>query len=138
MLSACRREDVALKKPILSTLVAAFALVSVMVSVQVRQAGAQGNQAGAQGNKAGAKGNTPKDFILLVVFQAAGPTADSIQSTVDEFRAALGDPNGNTPGPLAGGRREINWDGGSTTNQTTAITARKPCTRSRAIVAKAP
>jgi hypothetical protein len=32
---------------------------------------------------------------------------------VDAFRAALGAPNnGNAPGPLAGGRREINWDGG--------------------------
>lgn len=37
----------------------------------------------------------------------------SIQGTVDAFRAALGNPNnGNAPGPLAGGRREINWDGG--------------------------
>ena len=48
------------------------------------------------------------------MFQAAGPTAASIQSTVDAFRAALGDPNnGNNPGPLSSGRREINWDGGN-------------------------
>jgi hypothetical protein len=48
------------------------------------------------------------------VFQAAGPTAASIQSTVDAFRAALGNPNnGNNPGPLKIGRREINWDGGN-------------------------
>ena len=40
------------------------------------------------------------------VFQAAGPTAESIQSTIDAFRAALGDPNGNTAGPLSGGRRD--------------------------------
>jgi hypothetical protein len=40
-------------------------------------------------------------------------TAASIQPTVDTFRAALGNPNnGNAAGPLAGGRREINWDGG--------------------------
>jgi hypothetical protein len=40
-------------------------------------------------------------------------TAASIQPTVDAFRAALGNPNnGNAAGPLAGGRREINWDGG--------------------------
>jgi hypothetical protein len=46
------------------------------------------------------------------VFQAAGPNAESIHGTVDEFRAALGDPNnGNAPGPLPSGRREINWDG---------------------------
>jgi hypothetical protein len=49
-----------------------------------------------------------------VVFQAAGATTDSIQSSVDAFRAALGIPNnGNNPGPLLHGRREINWDGGN-------------------------
>ncbi len=48
-----------------------------------------------------------------VTFSAAGPNQASIQPTVDAFRAALGAPNnGNTPGPLASGRREINWDGG--------------------------
>lgn len=40
-------------------------------------------------------------------------TAASIQPKVAEFQAALGNPNnGNAVGPLAGGRREINWDGG--------------------------
>ena len=54
------------------------------------------------------------------MFQAAGPSAEAIQSTVDAFRAALGEPNnGNDPGPLAEGRREINWDGGGN-NDTTA------------------
>jgi hypothetical protein len=49
-----------------------------------------------------------------VVFQAAGATTESIQSSVDAFRAALGIPNnGNNPGPLTHGRREINWDGGN-------------------------
>jgi len=33
-----------------------------------------------------------QDTSLPVVFQAAGPNAASIQSTVDAFRAALGDP----------------------------------------------
>src|SRR6476660_722500 len=48
------------------------------------------------------------------VFQAAGPDAASIQSSVDAFRAALGDRNGNNPGPLPiKGGREINWDGGN-------------------------
>jgi len=47
-------------------------------------------------------------------FPASGDTTPgSIQSVVDAFRAALGNPNnGNAAGPLAGGRREINWDGG--------------------------
>src|SRR5512134_110705 len=74
-------------------------------------------------------------FVSFVVFSfsslaAAGPvtfsvggddTAASIQATVDSFRAALGAPNnGNAPGPLAGGRREINWDGGGGVDATTA------------------
>jgi hypothetical protein len=71
-----------------------------------------------------AQGNTPKDFVAPVVFQAAGPTAASIQSTVDAFRAAVpfnpgGINNGNAPGPLSSGRREINWDGGDPTLLTT-------------------
>ena len=50
------------------------------------------------------------------VFQAAGPNAASIQGTVDQFRTALGGANnGNAAGPLAAGRREINWDGGGST-----------------------
>jgi hypothetical protein len=54
------------------------------------------------------------------VFQASGPDAASIQGTVDAFRAALGGPNnGNNPGPLASGRREINWDGGGGVDATT-------------------
>ena len=56
------------------------------------------------------------------VFQAAGPDAASIQATVDAFRAELGEVNnGNASGPLASGRREINWDGGGST--ATAIAA---------------
>src|SRR5262245_29795432 len=47
-----------------------------------------------------------------IVFSVGGSSATaSIQATVDSFRAALGDPNnGNAAGPLASGRREINWD----------------------------
>jgi hypothetical protein len=54
--------------------------------------------------------------IAASVFQAAGPTITSIQGSVDQFRTALGAVNnGNAPGPLATGRREINWDGGGST-----------------------
>jgi hypothetical protein len=61
----------------------------------------------------------PKPFEAPVVFQAAGPNIASIQGTVDQYRLALGDPlNGNAPGPLAAGRREINWDGGGNNNTT--------------------
>ncbi len=58
--------------------------------------------------------NIDRALLVPAVFQAAGPTAASIQGTVDAFRGALGDPNnGNNPGPLPKGRREINWDGGN-------------------------
>jgi hypothetical protein len=51
-----------------------------------------------------------------IVFQAAGPTGASILSMVDAFRASIGGVNNaNTAGPLAEGRREINWDGGGST-----------------------
>ena len=47
-----------------------------------------------------------KQFVPPTVFQAAGPSAASIQSTVDQFRAALGATNNaNNPGPLASGHR---------------------------------
>jgi hypothetical protein len=50
-----------------------------------------------------------------VIFSGAGSGPAGIQATVDAFRAAVGNPNnGNAPGPLASGRREINWDGGGT------------------------
>jgi hypothetical protein len=91
-----------MKKQLLLALVIALGLLSGLLPV--RQA-------------AHAQGNTPKDFVAPVVFQAAGPTAASIQCTVDEFRATVpfnpgGINNGNNPGPLLSGRREINWDGG--------------------------
>ena len=56
-------------------------------------------------------------FAAPVLFSAAGATAGDILTTVNDFRAALGSPNNaNTAGPLASGRREINWDGGGTAN----------------------
>jgi hypothetical protein len=91
-----------------SNVLAALALLSVMASIPILQTPAQGK--------------TSKNFEPPLVFQAAGPNGESIQGTVDEFRAALGEPNnGNASGPLGGGRREINWDGGSNNNQATAI-----------------
>ena len=43
------------------------------------------------------------------VFRAAG----DISTGIADFQAALGDPNnGNDPGPIANGRRQINWDAG--------------------------
>jgi hypothetical protein len=63
------------------------------------------------------------ETVPPTVFQAAGPTVASIQGTVDQFRAALGEPNNaNAPGPLASGRREINWDGGGASDTAIAGT----------------
>jgi hypothetical protein len=92
-----------MKKNKFLTIVAALGLLSIMVLAEVREVHAQG-----------------KGFVPPKVFQAAGPTVESIQGSVDEFRAALGEPNnGNAPGPLLAGRREINWDGGGNNDTTT-------------------
>jgi hypothetical protein len=101
-----------MKKPMLLTVAVACGLLLVIVSVLV------GPAAHAQ------------EFVPPAVFQAAGPTVESdqdvifsIQSAVDAFRAALGDPNnGNNPGPLPSGRREINWDGGGANTTTPPVT----------------
>ncbi len=60
-----------------------------------------------------------------VVFEVGGSDDPfSIQTTVDTFRAALGGSNnGNAPGPLPDGRREINWDGGGSTVNEPVATA---------------
>ena len=95
-----------MKKHVLLTLVIAFGFLSVMALVPICQT------AQAQGK-----------LVPPIIFQAAGPTAESIQSTVDAYRAALGDPNNaNNAGPLASGRREINWDGGGSTDTTDPVT----------------
>ena len=98
-----------MKKYALLTFAAAFGLLSISVPITIRQT-------------AHAQGNTTRDFVPPIVIQAAGPKLASIQSSVDEYRAAMGGlNNGNLPGPLASGRREINWDGGSTTNLSTTV-----------------
>src|SRR5258707_14413503 len=81
-----------------ATVIAAFGLLSMLLPVS--------QSAQAQ--------DIPSRDFAPVVFQAAGTSTESIQSSVDAFRAALGIPNnGNNPGPLQKGRREINWDGGN-------------------------
>jgi hypothetical protein len=75
---------------------------------------------GILGLGVGSAEDEEKEKALPTVFQAAGPTAESIQSAVDAFREALGEPNNaNAPGPLTSGRREINWDGGGADETTT-------------------
>jgi hypothetical protein len=55
----------------------------------------------------------PTGAPAFTVFSDSGANAAAITDTVDAFRAVLGNPNNaNNAGPLATGRREINWDGG--------------------------
>ena len=62
---------------------------------------------------------TPSAVAATVVIKDAGPATANIADDVIAFRNALGDPNnGNAAGPRPGGRREINWDGGTATNGT--------------------
>jgi hypothetical protein len=98
-----RKEHATMKKSLLVTFVVACGWLSVLVLPRMCQTA------------------HAADLVPPLVFQAAGPTRESIQGTVDAFRAALGDPNnGNNPGPLASGHREINWDGGGGVDATTA------------------
>jgi len=98
-----------MKKYTLLTLATIMGLLAVMMPGPVRQT-------------AHAQDNTTKDFVAPTVFQAAGPNAASIQSSVDAFRAALGNPNNGNAGSLATGRREINWDGGGADTTTAPVT----------------
>ncbi|HEV8371243.1 MAG TPA: hypothetical protein VGQ39_25085 [Pyrinomonadaceae bacterium] len=88
----------------LLTVGAALGLLSVIVSLPVPQAHAQDNTAVVSVITA--------DFVAPAVFQAAGPSVASIQSSVTEYRAALGGQNNGIEGSKDDGRREINWDGG--------------------------
>ena len=96
-----------MKKYVFLTLAAMFGLLSISV-------------AGIRSTKA----QTTRDFVAPKVFQAAGKDGPSIQSTVDAFRAELGNPNNGNAGPLNTGHREINWDGlgGVDTSTTTPVT----------------
>lgn len=62
---------------------------------------------------AGALLTAPIEAGAISIFSDSGANAVAIQDTVDAYRLALAAPNnGNAPGPLPTGRREINWDGG--------------------------
>lgn len=86
-----------MKKYVFVLFVAAFGFLSIAIPAAVRSTHAQDN--------------TTRDFVPAAVFQAAGPNAASIQSVVDAYRAALGNPNNGNAGSLMTGHREINWDG---------------------------
>ena len=62
-------------------------------------------------------------IAVPIVISGTGATAAGLLPTVNTFRTALGAPdNGNNPGPLFTGHREINWDGGGATNGTAPVT----------------
>jgi PA14 domain len=84
-----------MKKQLFLTLVVALGFSLIMTLVSVCEA---------------AQPETSDGFVPPAVFQAAGPTASSIQGTVEEFRAALGEPNNADNPSQSSGRREINWD----------------------------
>lgn len=65
---------------------------------------------------------TVQASAMPITFTASGANAAGIQSSVDSFRAALGNPDNVNGGPQATGHREINWDGGGATNGTAAVT----------------
>ena len=90
----------------LLTLAIAFGLLSISLPITIRSTNAQ---------------NTTRDFVPPSVFQAAGKDVGSIQSSVDAFRAALGNPNNGNGGPMDTGRREINWDGVGGADTTTTV-----------------
>ena len=98
-----------MKKYALLTLAIASGLLSITLPSTIRYTNAQ---------------NTTRDFVPPSVFQAAGKDVASIQSSVDAFRAALGNPNNGNAGPMDTGHREINWDGvgGADTTTTVPIT----------------
>jgi len=60
-----------------------------------------------------------------IVRSASGADAAAIQSAVDQFRldVSLGGANNGSGGSFLTGRREINWDGGTNSNITTALAA---------------
>ena len=84
-----------MKKQLFLTLVVALGFPLIMTLVPVCEA---------------QQPEDPDGFVAPALFQAAGPTASSIQSTVDAFRAALGEPNNANNPSQPTGRREINWD----------------------------
>src|SRR5437773_11334138 len=97
--TACGEKRAAMKLPIRSTVIAAFGVLSMLLPVS-QTSHAQRTPLPNSGG----------EFVAPVVFQAAGRTGASIQSTADAVRAApvLAAINGTSSGPLSSGRRRSN------------------------------
>ena len=105
-----------MKKQLLLTPGARVGFPLIMTLVAICKAAAQSENF-SEGRR---EALTPLIFQAAGPDEAIGPDAAAIQSMVDAFRAKLGEPNNaNNPGPLAAGRREINWDGGGNVDTTT-------------------
>ena len=101
-----RTKGAIMKRHVLLAVLVALGLSSVMMLFPVCQA------AETQAKKS-------KNLVPPVVFQAAGPTADSIEGTVDEFRAALGEPQQRQCGRAAhnrSARDQLGWRWGCRRN----------------------
>ena len=88
-----------------------LALIFTVVAAQAEGPAPFSLSLGPASDPIAVQDKTTKDFVPPTVFQAAGPNVASIQSSVDAYRAALGNPNNGNAGPLSTGHREINWDG---------------------------
>jgi hypothetical protein len=88
-------------------------LLSISLTFAVRHAHGQVDDSAAVA--------TDTNFVAPAVFQAAGPSNNSIQGVVTEFQNVFGGKNNGSEGPHDDGRREINWDGGSTAILTTTL-----------------
>jgi hypothetical protein len=97
----------------------ALALIFTVVAVQAEAPAPFSLSLGPASDSIADQDKTAKDFVPPTVFQAAGPNVASIQSSVDAYRAALGNPNNGNAGSLTTGHREINWDGAGGVDTTT-------------------
>lgn len=75
---------------------------------------ALGAAAAAAGcGSSGSSAPLPPLAEVEAIREATGPGASAVQATIDTFRAGLGAPdNGNAPGSLGAGRREVDWEVG--------------------------
>lgn len=99
-------------KKILLTAGLAFVLLSVSFSFALRQVHGQVDESATA---------TGADFVAPVVFQAAGPSGASIQSTITQYQAELGGIDNRNDGAKDSGFRLINWDGGNPAIVATAL-----------------
>jgi hypothetical protein len=106
------------KQPLTSIVAFAFPLIMTLFPLYLA----------AQAEDGSGNVNRPQVFQAADVFTSgptgiAKPSLRAIIGAIENFRIALGEPNNrNNPGPLPGGRREIDWDGGGVDDTTPPVT----------------